>query len=134
MDCPACKNAMIILELNEVEIDFCGECGGVWLDAGELELFFDDPEKARKLISSFKTDSANVEKEHKCPICRKKMEKILCGPGENIRIDRCVRGHGLWFDRGELYDVIRAGQLGESSEVLGLIKDMLRAKIDHKED
>ena len=36
MDCPACKEAMITLELEEVEIDYCPDCGGIWLDAGEL--------------------------------------------------------------------------------------------------
>jgi len=34
MDCPVCKNAMITLELSEVEIDYCADCGGIWLDAG----------------------------------------------------------------------------------------------------
>ncbi|MHC4631399.1 MAG: zf-TFIIB domain-containing protein, partial [Planctomycetota bacterium] len=28
MDCPACKNAMITLELADVEIDYCTDCGG----------------------------------------------------------------------------------------------------------
>jgi len=28
---------MMVLELNEVEVDFCSRCGGVWLDSGELE-------------------------------------------------------------------------------------------------
>ena len=27
---------MITLELQEVEIDHCIECGGIWLDSGEL--------------------------------------------------------------------------------------------------
>ena len=37
MDCPVCKNLMITLELDEVEIDHCLDCGGIWLDSGELE-------------------------------------------------------------------------------------------------
>jgi Zn-finger nucleic acid-binding protein len=36
MDCPACKKAMITLELADVEIDHCISCGGIWLDNGEL--------------------------------------------------------------------------------------------------
>ena len=39
MDCPVCKSAMITMELTEVEIDHCLDCGGIWLDAGELEEF-----------------------------------------------------------------------------------------------
>ena len=49
MDCPVCKNAMITLELADVEIDYCTDCGGIWLDAGELEMLLGEPEKARQL-------------------------------------------------------------------------------------
>jgi len=42
MDCPVCNNAMITLELDQVEIDHCTECGGIWLDAGELETLLGD--------------------------------------------------------------------------------------------
>lgn len=45
MNCPACKIAMITLELAEVEIDHCVNCGGIWLDAGELEILMDDPKR-----------------------------------------------------------------------------------------
>ena len=37
MECPRCKSAAVILELAGVEIDYCPDCGGIWLDAGELE-------------------------------------------------------------------------------------------------
>ena len=47
MNCPACKNAMITLELADVEIDHCVGCGGIWLDAGELELLMEAPEEAK---------------------------------------------------------------------------------------
>ena len=38
MNCPACKEALIVLELDEVEIDHCLSCQGIWLDAGELQV------------------------------------------------------------------------------------------------
>ena len=58
MNCPACKNAMITLELADVEIDHCVHCGGIWLDGGELELLMDAPQKARELLDSFREDPA----------------------------------------------------------------------------
>ena len=51
MDCPVCKNAMITLELEEVEIDYCTDCGGIWLDSGELELLLEEPAKAGQFLS-----------------------------------------------------------------------------------
>ena len=32
---------MITLELEDVEIDFCCDCSGIWLDAGELDGLMD---------------------------------------------------------------------------------------------
>ncbi|MBT8387242.1 MAG: zf-TFIIB domain-containing protein, partial [Ignavibacteria bacterium] len=31
MICPVCKESMVILELSEVEIDYCTGCNGIWL-------------------------------------------------------------------------------------------------------
>jgi hypothetical protein len=38
MKCPKCGGELKEREYNHVKIDACSECGGVWLDAGELEL------------------------------------------------------------------------------------------------
>jgi len=125
MDCPACKSAMITLELGDVEIDHCVGCGGIWLDAGELELLMEDPCKARELLGSFREDSTAAERPRKCPICDRRMAKAIVGPSEPIlRIDRCRRGHGLWFDRGELGNVLSRGRLDENSRIQRLLADM----------
>ena len=125
MDCPACGNAMITLELADVEIDHCVGCGGIWLDAGELELLMDDRRKATTLLASFQKASAQVEKPRKCPICDKKMTKIIVGPAQPpLLIDKCRRGDGLWFDRGELQDILQRGQLDPDSRIRRLLADM----------
>jgi uncharacterized protein len=125
MDCPTCSNAMVTLELADVEIDHCLYCGGVWLDAGELGLLMDDPGKAKELLDSFRDDPGTKEAPRKCPICDRRMAKVVVGPSQPpVRIDECRRGHGLWFDRGELEDVLRRGRLDENSRVLGLLADM----------
>jgi Zn-finger nucleic acid-binding protein len=125
MDCPVCKNAMITLELADVEIDHCVDCGGIWLDAGELELLLGQPEKARQLLDSFKIDSKSTEKPRKCPICDKKMQKIIVGPSKpTLLIDKCRRGDGLWFDKGELQDIFNRAQLDKDNKIQELLADM----------
>ncbi|MEZ5124729.1 MAG: zf-TFIIB domain-containing protein [Thermoleophilia bacterium] len=38
MNCPVCKNVSLVMtERQGIEIDYCPECRGVWLDRGELE-------------------------------------------------------------------------------------------------
>lgn len=125
MDCHVCKNAMITLELADVEIDYCSDCGGIWLDAGELELLLDDAVRARQLLESFKIDPNCMEKPRKCPICLKKMQKISVGTSEPVLlIDKCRKGDGLWFDRGELQDIINRAQLDEDNKIRKLLADM----------
>ena len=38
MKCPVCKDVTLLMsERCGVEIDYCPECRGIWLDRGELE-------------------------------------------------------------------------------------------------
>jgi len=37
MKCPKCGMQLIEIPYRELKIDKCSACGGVWLDAGELE-------------------------------------------------------------------------------------------------
>ena len=38
MKCPACENTSLLMtERQGVEIDYCPDCRGVWLDRGELD-------------------------------------------------------------------------------------------------
>jgi len=116
---------MITLELADVEIDHCTDCGGIWLDAGELELLLGDAEQAKKLLDSFKIDSKCTEKRRKCPICLKKMQKIIVGPSTpTLLIDKCRRGDGLWLDKGELQDILNRAQLDKDNKIQKLLADM----------
>ena len=126
MDCPVCQeSAMITLELDEVEIDYCTKCEGIWLDAGELELLLGEPEKAKALLDSFKIDSESTEKIRKCPICDKKMQKVIVGSSKPVLlIDKCRRGDGLWFDRGELKNIFEKAQLDKDNKIQALLTNM----------
>ena len=37
LPCPACRVDLVMSERNGVEIDYCPNCRGVWLDRGELD-------------------------------------------------------------------------------------------------
>lgn len=37
MQCPRDGGALVEREFHHVKVDVCSECGGVWLDKGELE-------------------------------------------------------------------------------------------------
>jgi uncharacterized protein len=128
MDCPVCEKPMIAMELDEVEIDHCLDCGGIWLDSGELELLLGDLVEATCLIASFhKTRTSETTRP--CPICRRKMEKVDLVAGTSpVIIDRCIRHHGLWFDKGELISIIHARSFDEEHKVEHMLADMFGRK------
>lgn len=37
MKCPNCSTNLAIADRNGVEIDYCPDCRGIWLDRGELD-------------------------------------------------------------------------------------------------
>ena len=111
MICPVCKYDMLVVEYHNIELDYCNSCKGVWFDSGELELllksqvleepktFFDGILNSQEAVSS--------EKKRDCPICSHKMKKTAIGGQPEILIDICRDKHGLWFDGGEVAQVIR---------------------------
>lgn len=44
MKCPNCSETLLMTQRNNVEIDYCPQCRGIWLDKGELDklLEYDD--------------------------------------------------------------------------------------------
>ena len=128
MDCPNCKEGMIVLELNEVEIDFCISCKGIWLDSGELELLLEENNNPGS--SNLFNPAQNIsEKKKKCPICYKKMEKFEIGQKKKILIDKCKRDHGIWFDENELHDVISEVSSKEN-KILALLNEIFKYEIN----
>jgi Zn-finger nucleic acid-binding protein len=121
MDCPVCKNAMIVLEFEQIEIDHCASCGGIWLDSGELELLLGD---SGQIVSSFKPADVKEKPRH-CPICLKKMQKIHTGSAdEPVIIDCCPKSHGLWFDKGELPQVLAKGNFDKEQKIIKLLSQI----------
>ena len=42
MNCPVCSNVNLVMsERQGIEIDYCPQCRGVWLDRGELDKIID---------------------------------------------------------------------------------------------
>lgn len=123
MNCPVCKEPMIILELNKVEIDYCPNCSGIWLDEGELELLYSIDETKDELKKLFKQTTSLRENSYKCPICRKRMIKIQFNNSDLV-LDRCTQNHGIWFDKDELEKILTIKSNSSSEKILSLLKEM----------
>jgi hypothetical protein len=131
MKCPVCKEPTIVLELDEIEIDYCTSCGGIWLDAGELDLLVEDEKDRELLLSSFQKDAEHPEQKYRCPICSKKMDKVHVGENKDVLLDKCPDNDGLWFDKGELKDVIQL--TSKDNKVVELLNELFGSKLTNNQ-
>lgn len=47
MNCPVCTVPLAMADRQGVEIDYCPQCRGVWLDRGELDKIIEQPARER---------------------------------------------------------------------------------------
>lgn len=48
MKCPNCESLLVMSERQGIEIDYCPNCRGVWLDRGELDKIIEKSMGAEK--------------------------------------------------------------------------------------
>ncbi len=123
MICPSCKNQLIILEFNKVEIDYCTECSGIWLDSGELELL-SGKSHHEGIIENFHITDSGTEKKRKCPLCNKRMNKYFYGNDKELLVDICKKEHGIWFDKNELSLILSKLDKSVSNEISNFLNDI----------
>jgi len=128
---------MIIVEHHRIELDYCTQCGGVWFDTSELDLFL----RAAGLPAADFTPEALLRRPEvketphprKCPLCRQKLRDVAIGEPAII-IDVCRRGQGIWFDGGEITQLLTqlaakapSGK-NTSQKVFEFLSDTFKAK------
>jgi len=140
MICPACNSDMIVVEYNNIELDYCNDCHGIWFDSTELELLLKSLSLdshdllLEDIVKSPEADSA--EKKLRCPICRKKMKKTAIGDHRDILIDACPQKHGLWFDGGEVTQLLKhlAGEKAtmkdSQQQMINFLGEVFKAKAE----
>lgn len=129
MKCPVCNIDMIVVEHKKIELDYCTRCSGVWFDAGELELLLKDERVKGTHFVPAPPQIASSEGKRRCPICRKKMDKVLIGEEPKVLVDACPQQDGLWFDGGEVDQLINQ-QTGKPSgeAIVSFLSDVFQAR------
>ena len=116
--CPVCHQPMLAYQFHGVEIDRCPECAGTWLDSGEFETMLDlagigAGEMSRALARA----AGRRHGRRRCPRCHARLREVAVGGVPAVIIDRCRRGHGFWFDRGEMEAVVERCADGDEGAV-----------------
>jgi PAT family beta-lactamase induction signal transducer AmpG len=104
--CPKCRSDMEQIEIEDVVIDRCTRCNGIWFDEGEVEALSN-----KKAAAAIDIGSAEVGKQHNvvdnypCPRCGGEMEKKVDPRQRHIWYETCIDCEGSFFDAGEFLDL-----------------------------
>jgi len=109
MRCPKCRADMEQVMIDDIEIDRCSSCHGLWFDAGELGKLRTKEAAAALDIGDIKTGKAQNKIEHyRCPRCAGPMNRLVDPEQTHIWFEQCGSCRGTFFDAGELTDLATA--------------------------
>ncbi len=121
--CPCCDDEVKLaarqFSKSRVSVLECPHCGGLWLgissfktlrdrvarEPSQQEVAEEGPPRLQAAPQKGKT------RYRKCIVCDHLMHRRQYGKGSGVIIDTC-RDHGIWFDDGELQQVIEWIRLG----------------------
>ncbi len=107
----------------EIKLDQCFVCNGVWFDAGELEKYL--AEKVTILDSpaiDYKLRKEQNAKIGKCPRCGVDMVKKKAPKDPSVTIDSCEQCKGIWLDNTEIDRLEKANVGFTQKNVLALVR------------
>lgn len=102
LPCPACLKAMHTTPLDQLALDHCFDCGGLWLDKGETESTLRRPELPYSLLNPPARNLKSVvlaQGERICCHCELSLSVVNI---EGIQVEGCGQCGGLWLEKGKL--------------------------------
>ena len=102
--CIKCEHVMNPKMVDDVEVDYCPSCRGLWLDRDEIRQLADksddELEELRELVQEgAPAEPARSSVESPCPACGGKLTLAVFG---SIYMEHCTACDGVYLDRGEL--------------------------------
>jgi Zn-finger nucleic acid-binding protein len=121
--CPRCRVEMESVSLGSTSLRECPQCGGLWVDVASFEQICASREQQAAVLGAASPAPSNVVHSREarvqyvpCPECHQLMNRVNFAHCSGVVVDVC-KGHGTWFDRDELAEIIefiRAGGLEAS--------------------
>jgi PAT family beta-lactamase induction signal transducer AmpG len=108
MRCPKCRSDMETVLIDDIEVDRCEYCHGLWFDDGELQAL-NNPFAASVLdTGDVKAGREyNFMDDYRCPRCGDEMARKSDPQQPHIWYEQCTACAGTFFDAGEFKDLAR---------------------------
>ena len=111
MNCPRDDSKLAPIEVEDLKLNSCPTCCGMWFDSGELRQAKDravpDLDWLDFEIWEHEDEFRVAAHPRKCPHCVKPMVSLSYG-STKVVIDTCPTCRGTWLDQGEFEQLIEA--------------------------
>lgn len=105
MECPKCQAHMEVVVFEDIEVDRCVRCGGLWFDIAETdELRGRAGSEAVDTGPTWQAAMHNVQEKVFCPRDGTLMVRMVNAAQPQLRVEACPVCHGTFFDAGEFTD------------------------------
>lgn len=106
MRCPKCGSDFETFTHENVEVNRCNDCGGIWFDAAEkknLEQIEDAAiiDSGDRRVGKKYNEMRNIN----CPKCDVAMYRVADKTQFHIEYESCPACYGTFFDAGEFKDL-----------------------------
>jgi uncharacterized protein len=113
MECPKCQAQMEVVGFEDIEVDRCVRCGGLWFDARENEELRERAgSEALDAGPTWQAAMHNVQEKVFCPRDGALMARMVHAAQPQLWVETCPVCHGTFFDAGEFTD-FKEHTLGE---------------------
>lgn len=114
--CPNCTGILMEkYQFHQQEVDRCSECGGMWLELGELDgaLSAADNGNEQVFLEERLGDNLGKSKRH-CYDCGQNLTRYHLMSGYQVEVDTCSSCFGVWLDKEELEKVSQSPAIAEA--------------------
>lgn len=118
MKCPKCGSDMEKVTHEQIEVDRCTDCKGIWFDMLEHEHL-----KAMQGSESIDVGDPKLGRDSdmirriSCPACKTDMIQMVDNKQPHITYEACTTCYGVFFDAGEFKDY-------KEESILDFFKDL----------
>jgi len=99
------------VRVGSVTLDECTRCGGLWVDSRSFRRICEETEEQTVVLGALESsrgESVDADRPARywpCPECRRLMNRQNFARVSGVIVDTC-KGHGAWFNQGELRRIV----------------------------
>lgn len=109
MKCPKCRSETLAdFKVEQVSVDRCSACDGIWFDAEELGVLLAEDAKQ---VASLRRGNLHEElagKKGACPRDGEELLRVYSAVDKTVILDACPDCGGIWLDGGEFEKLFAA--------------------------